>query len=38
MTPRSEIIIIIMHLGLNVNSSAHNCGCMVNGGNAMAAI
>ena len=28
----------IVHLGLNVNSSAHNYGCMVDGGNAMAAI
>ena len=23
-------------LGLNVNSFAHNCGCMVNGGNVKA--
>ena len=29
---------VIMHLVLNVSSSAHNCGCVVNGGNAMAAI
>ena len=29
---------IIVHLGLNVSSSAHNCGCMVDGGNTMAAI
>ena len=28
----------IVHLGLNVSSSAHNCGCVVNGVNAMAAI
>ena len=28
----------IVHSGLNVSSSAHNCGCVVNGGNAMAAI
>ena len=28
----------IVHLGLNVSSSAHNCGCVVDGGNAMAAI
>ena len=28
----------IVHLGLNVSSSAHNCGCVVEGGNAMAAI
>ena len=29
---------VIVHLGLNVGSSAHNFGCVVNGGNAMAAI
>ena len=29
---------VIVHLGLNVNSSVHNCGCVVNCGNAMAAI
>ena len=23
----------IVHLGLNVSSSAHNCGCVVDGGN-----
>ena len=28
----------IVHLGLNVSSSAHNCGCVVDGGNDMAAI
>ena len=28
----------IVYLGLNVNSSAHNCGCMVDGSNTMAAI
>ena len=28
----------IVHLGLNLSSSANNCGCVVNGGNAMAAI
>ena len=28
----------IVNLGLNVSSSAHNCGCVVDGGNAMAAI
>ena len=28
----------IVHLGLIVSSSAHNCGCVVDGGNAMAAI
>ena len=27
-----------VHLGPNVSSSAHNCGCMVNGSGAMAAI
>ena len=29
---------VIVHLGLNVSSSAHNCGCVVDGGNAMALI
>ena len=29
---------VIVHLGLNVSSSAHNCGCVVDGGNTMAAI
>ena len=28
----------IVHLGLNVSSFAYNCGCVVNGGNTMAAI
>ena len=28
----------IVHLGLNVSSSAHNCGCVVDGSNAMAVI
>ena len=28
----------IVHLGLNVSNSAHNCGCVVDGGNAMAAV
>ena len=28
----------IVHLGLNVSSSANNCGCVVDGGNSMAAI
>ena len=27
-----------VHLGRNVSSSAHDCGCMVNGGGATAAI
>ena len=29
---------VIVHLGLNVNSSTHKCVCVVDGGNAMAAI
>ena len=29
---------VTVHLGLNVSSSAHNCGCVVDGGNAMAVI
>ena len=29
---------VIVHLGLNASSFAHNCGCVVDGGNAMAAI
>ena len=29
---------VIVHLGLNVSSSTHNCGCVVYDGNAMAAI
>ena len=37
MTPGSKIMFLCF-LGLNVSSSAHSCGCMVNGGNAMAAI
>ena len=28
----------IVRLGLDVGSSAHNCGCVVDGGSAMAAI
>ena len=31
-------LIPIVHLGVNVSSSTHNCGCVVDGGNAMAAI
>ena len=27
-----------VHLDLNISSFAHNCECMVDGGNAMAAI
>ena len=27
-----------VHLGLNVSSSTHNCGSMINGGNTMVAI
>ena len=33
--PRDHVVV---HLGINVNSSAHNCGCVVDGCNAMAAI
>ena len=29
---------VIVHLGLNVSSFAHNCGCVVDGGDTMAAI
>ena len=29
---------VIVHLGLNLSSSTHNCGCVVNGSNTMAAI
>ena len=29
---------VVVCLGLNVSSSAHNCGCVVDGGGAMAAI
>ena len=29
---------VIVHLGLNISSSAHYCGCVVDGDNAMAAI
>ena len=29
---------VIVHLGFNVSSSAHNCRCVVDGSNAMAAI
>ena len=29
---------VVVHLGLNVNSSAHNYGGVVDGGGAMAAI
>ena len=28
----------IVHLGIKVSSSTHNCGCMVDGSNTMAAI
>ena len=28
----------VVYLGLNVRCSAHNCGYVVNGGNAMAVI
>ena len=29
---------VIVHLGLNVSSSTHNCGCVVDGDNTMAAV
>ena len=29
---------VIVHLGLNVSSSTHDCGCVIDGGNAIAAI
>ena len=29
---------VAVHLGLNVSSFAHNCGCVVDGGNVMAAM
>ena len=29
---------LVVYLGLNVSSSAHNCGYVVDGGNAVAAI
>ena len=29
---------VIVHLGLNVSNFSHNCGYVVDGGNAMAAI
>ena len=32
------IMLYIVHLGLNVSSSVHNCGCVIDGGNAMAVI
>ena len=38
MAPKSVIMHAIVHLGLNVSSSAHNCGCVVDGCNAMAVI
>ena len=38
MTSRSEIVLYIVHLGLNVSSSAYNCGYVVDGCNTMAAI
>ena len=37
MAPGSSIHAIV-HLGLNVSSSAHNCGCVVDDGNAIASI
>ena len=29
---------VVVHLGFNVSRSAHNCGGVVDGGNAMTAI
>ena len=29
MSPRAEIMLFIVHLGINVSSSVHNCGCVV---------
>ena len=29
---------VVVHLGLNVSTSAHNCGCVVDGGSATAAM
>ena len=36
MTPKLETMHVIVHLGLNV--SAHNCWCVIDGGNTMAVI
>ena len=36
MSPGSEVMLLL--LGLNVNSSAHNCVYVVDSGNTMAAI
>ena len=36
MAPRT--VIMLVHLALNLSSSVHNCGCVVDGGNTMAAI
>ena len=38
MSVQVSVIILIVYLGLNVSNSAHNCGCVVDGGNAMAVI
>ena len=38
MAPGTVIMLLCIYIGLNVSSSAHNCGCVVDGGNAMAAI
>ena len=29
---------VVVHLGLNVSSSTHRCGCVIDGGSAMAEI
>ena len=36
MTPRVRDH-VILHLGLNVSSPAHNCGCVIDGSTTMAA-
>ena len=33
LTESQSKIMLFVHLGLNVSSSAHNCGCMIDGGN-----
>ena len=38
MSPKSEIVFLCIILDLNVSSTAHDCGCMVDGGDAVAAI
>ena len=38
MAPGSGIMLLCIYIGLNVSNSARNCGCVVDGGNAIAAI